>query len=65
MPSNSETLAATHHQPVFTLDREFRYTGFNRAHFAIMKAAYGVEITLGTCLAIQDRGVRPRNGGST
>ena len=47
MPSNSETLAATHHQAVFTLDRELRFTAFNRAHADNMKAAYGAEVDLG------------------
>ena len=47
MPSNSETLAATHHQAVFTLDRELRFTAFNRAHADNMKAAYGANIDLG------------------
>jgi PAS domain S-box-containing protein len=37
-------------QPVFVLDRELRYTAFNRAHAEVMRALYGAEITLGGCL---------------
>jgi PAS domain S-box-containing protein len=33
--------------PIFCLDREYRYTCFNRAHAAVMKALYGADITLG------------------
>jgi len=34
-------------QAVFTLNRELRYTAFNRVHAANMKEAYGTEIVLG------------------
>ena len=34
-------------QPIFVLDAELRYTAFNRAHAAAMRALYGAEITLG------------------
>jgi len=50
MTSNSKSLAGditASRLPVFTLDRELRYTAFNRAHVADMKAMYGVEIVLG------------------
>ena len=33
--------------PVFSLDRLYRYTSFNTAHAAVMKAIYGVEIEIG------------------
>ena len=36
--------------PVFALDRDLRYTAFNRAHAAVMRALYGAEIELGGCL---------------
>ena len=34
-------------QPIFVLDAELRYTAFNRAHAAAMRALYGAEITVG------------------
>ena len=46
MPSISETLAL-HHLAVFTLDRELRFTAFNRAHADNMRAAYGAKVDLG------------------
>ncbi len=52
--NDSKTLTAdimASHLPVFTLDRELRYTAFNRAHAADMKELYGAEITLGSRLA--------------
>src|SRR5208283_4442724 len=33
--------------PIFSLDRDFRYINFNRAHAAAMKALYGADIRLG------------------
>jgi PAS domain S-box-containing protein len=36
---------------VFSLDREYRYTTFNAAHAATMKALYGVDIQIGARLA--------------
>ena len=33
--------------PVFSLDRDYRYTSFNSAHAAVMKALYGAEIEIG------------------
>jgi len=33
--------------PCFALDRELRYTAFNRAHAAVMRELYGAEIALG------------------
>jgi PAS domain S-box-containing protein len=36
---------------VFSLDREYRYTTFNGAHAAMMKALYGVDIQIGASLA--------------
>ncbi len=37
--------------PIFSLDREYRYTAFNRAHAVVMKALYGTDIQLGGCLS--------------
>jgi two-component system, cell cycle sensor histidine kinase and response regulator CckA len=37
--------------PIFAVDREFRYTSFNRAHANMMKALYGADIQLGASLA--------------
>ena len=36
---------------VFSLDREYRYTTFNDAHAATMKALYGIDIQIGASLA--------------
>ena len=33
--------------PIFSLDRDLRYTNFNRAHAAVMKALYGADIRVG------------------
>ncbi|MBI5351984.1 MAG: PAS domain S-box protein [Chloroflexi bacterium] len=33
--------------PIFSLDREYRYTSFNETHVGVMKSLYGVEIELG------------------
>jgi len=33
--------------PVFSLDRDYRYTSFNSAHASVMKGLYGVEIEIG------------------
>ena len=46
MPSISETLAL-HDLAIFTLDRELRFTAFNRAHADNMRAAYGAEVAIG------------------
>ncbi len=35
---------------VFTLDRQFRYTGFNRRHAQLMKDIHGADIELGRSL---------------
>jgi PAS domain S-box-containing protein len=37
--------------PIFSLDRDYRYTSFNNAHVATMKALYNVEIQIGGSLA--------------
>ena len=50
MTGEPETLQAiidANDQPVFALDRDFRYTAFNRAHASVMRALYGVEIAHG------------------
>ncbi|NWJ39931.1 MAG: PAS domain S-box protein [Geothrix sp.] len=72
----AETLAKNHavlasimesaEGPIFSLDREYRYTSFNRAHAAAMKLLYGAEISLGSCLldyqtAPADRAVAKAN----
>ncbi len=36
--------------PIFSLDREYRYTSFNDAHAAVMKAIYGADIAVGHSL---------------
>ncbi len=36
--------------PVFSLDPELRYTSFNRPHAEVMRALYGAELRLGTCI---------------
>jgi PAS domain S-box-containing protein len=36
--------------PIFSLDRLYRYTSFNDAHAAVMKALYGVDIAIGRSL---------------
>ncbi|SMP59036.1 PAS domain S-box-containing protein [Desulfonatronum zhilinae] len=38
------------HTPIFSLDREYRYTSFNKRHFQGMKALYGVDIKIGQSL---------------
>lgn len=35
---------------IFSVDRQYRYTSFNKGHAATMKALYGVEIELGYSL---------------
>ena len=42
-----QALVDANEQPVFALDRDLRYTAFNRAHATVMRALYGVEIALG------------------
>lgn len=36
--------------PIFALDRTYRYLRFNRAHAEAMKALYGSDISMGSCL---------------
>ena len=36
---------------MFAVDRELRYTAFNRAHAEVMRALYRVEIAVGGCLS--------------
>ncbi len=52
--------------PIFSLDREYRYTSFNRAHADAMRLLYGAEISLGSCLldhqtALADRATAKAN----
>ncbi|MDD5286192.1 MAG: LuxR C-terminal-related transcriptional regulator [Desulfuromonadaceae bacterium] len=35
---------------IFSVDRQYRYTSFNKGHAAVMKALYGAEIELGRSL---------------
>ena len=42
-----QALVDANEQPVFALDRDLRYTAFNRAHATVMRALYGAEIALG------------------
>jgi PAS domain S-box-containing protein/putative nucleotidyltransferase with HDIG domain len=37
--------------PIFSVDKRYRYTSFNRVHAGVMKALYGVEIELGKPLS--------------
>ena len=37
-------------QPVYAVDRELRYTAFNRAHADVMRSLYRAEIAVGGCL---------------
>ena len=37
-------------EPIFSLDRTYCYTSFNRAHAAVMKALYGRDIQVGACI---------------
>ena len=36
--------------PIFSVDRRYRYTSFNKVHAAVMKAIYGKDIELGQSL---------------
>ncbi len=36
--------------PIFSVDRQYRYTSFNHGHAAVMKAIYGAEIEIGHSL---------------
>jgi PAS domain S-box-containing protein len=52
--------------PIFSLDRQYRYTSFNKAHAAVMKAIYGAEIEKGHSLldymtVTEDRETARRN----
>ncbi|HLP30339.1 MAG TPA: PAS domain S-box protein, partial [Geothrix sp.] len=54
------------HAPVFAVDRQYRYTIFNRDHAAAMKALYGVDIQIGRslldCMTVpEDRAVAQAN----
>ncbi len=51
--------------PIFSLDREFRYTSFNNAHAQVMRSLYGVEIAVGQSIldyqTAADRDIAGRN----
>ena len=36
--------------PIFSVDRQYRYTSFNKAHAAVMKVIYGKDIEIGKSL---------------
>jgi transcriptional regulator with PAS, ATPase and Fis domain len=36
--------------PIFSVDKQYRYTSFNRTHASVMKAIYGRDIELGQSL---------------
>ncbi|MBN1166855.1 MAG: PAS domain S-box protein [Methanospirillaceae archaeon] len=36
--------------PIFSIDRTYRYTSFNRAHAVFMKESYGADIENGKCI---------------
>jgi PAS domain S-box-containing protein len=37
-------------EPIFSVDRQYRYTGFNSAHASVIKAIYGKDIEIGSNL---------------
>jgi PAS domain S-box-containing protein len=43
---------------IFSVDRQYRYTSFNQAHAAVMKALYGVDVEAGRslldCMTVAD-----------
>ena len=48
---------------IFSIDREYRYTSFNRQHAHVMKSLFGVEIEIGAEPAgIPHGGGRPAGG---
>lgn len=52
-PGNNDVLQGlidSLQDPVFSLDSDYCYTSFNRAHAAVIKALYGQEIALGRSL---------------
>ena len=48
--STLEGITSRSEAPIFSVDRRYRYTGFNKAHAAVMKAIYGKDIELGQSL---------------
>ncbi len=50
VPAVLAALLESDPDPVFSLDRAFRYTSFNAAHASVMKALYGADIGLGHTL---------------
>ncbi|ABQ26957.1 PAS/PAC sensor signal transduction histidine kinase [Geotalea uraniireducens Rf4] len=51
---------------VFSVDRQYRYTSFNKGHAVAMQAIYGAEIEIGQCLldymtVTADREIAKRN----
>jgi len=36
--------------PIFSVDKQYRYTSFNNAHASVMKAIYGKDIEIGKSL---------------
>ncbi len=37
-------------ETVFSVDREYRYTSFNKKHRSTMKASFGVDVCIGQCM---------------
>ncbi len=52
--------------PIFSVDRQYRYTSFNKVHASVMKAIYGKEIEIGKSIldymtVVEDREAAKRN----
>jgi PAS domain S-box-containing protein len=45
-----EGIVNSREAPIFSVDRRYRYTSFNKAHAAVIKAIYGKDIELGQSL---------------
>jgi PAS domain S-box-containing protein len=64
--STLRSIIESNNAPIFSIDRQYRYTSFNTAHAVVMKAIYGVEIETGHSLldymtVPEDREVAKRN----
>lgn len=46
-----EAFTESSRNPIFSIDKRYRYTSFNRVHAGVMKALYGVDIELGKPLS--------------
>jgi PAS domain S-box-containing protein len=45
-----ESLLESNDDPVFSVDEAYRYTSFNASHAQVMKALYGVDISVGASM---------------